>query len=86
MERIVKQIRKIKIEVPGYYVDDGQGFGGSMAKGIVYYDGLYTNTQDIEQKINDAKASWAIEQKRRWGAEREKVIIEDWWENIEIIS
>jgi hypothetical protein len=86
MERIVKQIRKIKIYVPKYYIDGGMGFRGSWANGITYYEGDYTNKTEMDKKIEEAKAHWEIEKHNRWGASMEKVIVNEWWEIVEIIS
>ena len=85
MERIVKQIRKIKIHVPKYYIDGGMGFRGEWAEGITYYEGDYTNKTEMDKKIEEAKAHWDTVKNKRWGS-MEKVLVSEWWENVEIIS
>ena len=58
MERIVKQIRKIKIYIPSYYVDGGMGFQGFTGKEQVFYEGDYTTKEEIDKKIQKIQAEW----------------------------
>jgi hypothetical protein len=87
MERIVRQVRKIKIYIPSYYVDGGMGFQGSTVKETVFYEGDYTTKEEIDKKIQKAQTEWDIEYPKRWCPYWYKEVqVHQWWETVEIIS
>lgn len=86
MERIVKQVKMLKIYVPEYYVAGGQGFCGTWGKEKVYYKGNFISDEDTQTRFEQAKKEWDIEKNLRWGALLEKVVVNTWWENVEILK
>lgn len=85
MERIVKQVKMLKIYVPSYYVDGGQGFRGSWTKEEIYYMGHFISEEDAQTRFELAKKQWDIEKERRWTGFLHKVKMDTWWENVEIL-
>lgn len=86
MERIVKQVKMLKIYVPRYCVDLGQGFGGAWVEEEVYYRGKFISEEDTQARFEQAKKEWDIEKRCRWGAFLKEVKINTWWEDVEILK
>lgn len=86
MERIVKQIRKIKIYIPAFSEVFGMGGGSIWHKAKVYYEGEYTTDDIIKEKIAEAEADLRIIKKTCWSNYDLKVEVRTCWETVEIIS
>lgn len=82
MERIVRQVKMLKIYAPVYY--DHAYVSRSLGE-EVYYIGKFISEEDTQTRFELAKKERDIDEGRRWAALVGQVKTDTWWENVEIL-